>query len=257
MSSIPLAWRTNLRANLDLWPTTSENITTVCGFNGQLYDETAILAENARAVRQTVEILALAGLGYKEGDPAHFRLTNLGQCLFSFLGIVGGTRFANDQNRYLLAEVFVRSLSVVLEYRAIWDLMLKTGNVLTNEELNRAMNRIKYLADVNDTAEAILQARTDGNPGIIGPRLYEDAKFGTADQTDQRKAINPIFLLAGGGRIFLQLDHTTENRRVEDWAVPLIERQLNQTTSLIHADTDPKTVNFISDQAALPDFWSV
>jgi hypothetical protein len=135
--------------------------------------------------------------------------------------------------------------------------MLSAGNLLTNEELNRAMKRLNYLADIPATAKAIIEARETGDPSIIGPRLYEDAKFGGANQNDQRKAINPIFLLAGGGRIFLQLDHTTESRRFEDWAVPLIRRQLDEPMSLMHAPTTPAAVQFMSDRAALPEFWTI
>jgi hypothetical protein len=256
LSSIPLNWRTNLRANLDLWPDVSQNITTLCRFDGQVYDETAILPDNDRAVRQTAEILALSGLAYKEGAPPIFHLTNLGRCLFSFLGVIGATKFANDANRYLLAEALIRALSVVLEYRAVWELMLRTANILTNEELNRAMGRLTYLADIPATAQAILKARDAGTVTAIGPRLYEDSKFGGPNENDQRKAINPIFLLAGGGRIFLQLDQSSENRRLDDWAVPLIKRQLEEPASLMHADTNAETVQFISKRAALPTFWS-
>jgi hypothetical protein len=215
-----------------------------------------MLDSNDRAVRQTAEILALSGLAYKDGAPAHFHLTNLGRCLFSFLGLIGPVKFANDQNRYLLAEALIRALGVVLEYRAIWELMLSTRNMLTNEELNRAMARLKYLADIPATAQSILAAREAGDVTMIGPRIYEDTKFGGSNETDQRKALNPIFLLAGGGRIFLQLDQSSENRRLDDWAVPLIKRQLEQPATLIHADTNAETVRFISDHAALPTFWT-
>jgi hypothetical protein len=241
---------------LDLWPDVSENISTLCSFDGQPYDEGTMLGQNDRAVRQTVEILSLSGLAYKAGAPPTFHLTNLGRCLFSFLGVIGPTNFSNDQNRYLLAEALIRALSTVLEYRAIWELMLRTGNLLTNEELNRAMARLTYLADVSATADSILRAREQGNVAAIGPRLYEEAKFGGPNENDQRKAINPIFLLAGGGRIFLQLDHSSENRRLDDWAVPLIKRQLEEPSSLMHADTNAETVKFMSERAALPAFWS-
>jgi hypothetical protein len=265
--SVPITWRTNLRGNLDLWPDVSPNIEAVCKFDSKPYNEEQILqtipSEGARAptdgrtVRNTVEILALSGLGYKDdsSDPI-FRLTNLGRCVFSFLGVMGPVRFANEHNRHLLADAMIRALGTVIEYRAIWALMLGAGNLLTNEELNRGMGRTRFISDIPAVAEDILAARKSKNPADIGPRIYEDEKFGSPAEADQRKAMNPLFLLAGGGRIFLQLDQTSEFRRLEDWAIPLIERQLSEPSPFLHASTQKTPVELMSRQAALSDYWS-
>jgi hypothetical protein len=268
MRNFPLTWRTNLRANLVLWPTVAPNIAALAKQDGRIYDEAAFLASfprsdgekaptDARAVRNTIEVLALAGLAFRDqSNPPHFRLTALGRSLFSFLGVTSGTRFATEANRALLADLLIRALAVVAEYRAIWMLMSGTAGVLSNEELNRAIGRIRFLDDIDSTVKSILEARSDGDVARIGPRLYNDADYANeATRLDQRKAMNPLFLLAGGGGIFITLGD--ELRRLEDWAMPLIDRRLRDTTPLIHASPDPQEVELISGSGAAPfDFWS-
>lgn len=253
-----LEWRTNLRGNLDLWPSISTNIQAMMGRDGQEYDEAAMLAaipksadgkspEDTRTVRNTFEILALSGLAHKTADAAPlFRLTNLGRSTATFLGALGEKRFANEANRHLVASQLIRGLAVVAEIRAIWTLMRKTGNQLTNEELNRVMPHLKMFESIGPVAESVLNSRMKADPKLIGPRLYEDDKFGTDKESDQRKAINPIFLLAGGGRLFLRLDQSTELRTLESWAVPIIDDQLRRDVVLIHASTDARDAAYIS-----------
>src|SRR5882762_8142202 len=101
MASTPLRWRTNLRANLVLWPDVAANIAALVAADGQPYSEDEFIKSfpaaskdttkaptDARAVRNTFEALALAGLAFKDSsDPPLFRLTDLGASLFSFLGV--------------------------------------------------------------------------------------------------------------------------------------------------------------------------
>lgn len=260
-----MQWRHNLRANLALWPQVSLNISTACQFHLKEFDEKAFLAaipsrssektaDDERSARNTVEVMALAGLSYVD-EAKVFHLTNLGQCLFTFLGTIGGKRYANERNRALLSEALIRGLSTVIEYRAIWTLMRAVGNKLSNEELNRSMACIRYLEDIPACAEAVSQSRAKNDPSIIGPRLYENEKYGTAKHTDQRKAMNPLFLLSGGGKIFLDLNSDDGFRRLEDWAIPMIDQQLSEPAGLIHASTEPSAASAISDNAALPEYW--
>lgn len=243
----------------------SSNIATACLFHKKPYDEDTFVksipasgtekaADDGRSARNTIEVISLAGLAFVDEGKV-FNLTNLGLCLFSFLGTFGEKRYANERNRALLSEVLIRGLSVVIEYRAIWALMRATGNKLSNEELNRAMAFIKYWEDIPRCAEMILKARSDGNVVLIGPRLYENHKYGTPQENDQRKAINPLFLLCGGGKIFLDLNSSDGFRRLEDWAIPMIDQQLLEPSALIHASTEAATVQLMSDSAALPEYW--
>src|SRR5712671_6549847 len=112
MASTPLRWRTNLRANLVLWPEVAPNIAALINAAGQTYNEDELIKSfpgsskettkaptDTRAVRNTFEALALAGLAFKDStDPPKFQLTDLGASLFTFLGI-GSQRFANEANR--------------------------------------------------------------------------------------------------------------------------------------------------------------
>lgn len=263
--SVQVSWRTNLRTNLVLWPDVSGNIAALAQCEGEVYDESALLSRfpagegeksptDARAVRNTFEVMALAGLAYRtEDDPPRLRLTELGRSLFSFLGVVGGTRFANEANRAIVADALIRAGSVVIEQRAIWMLMRRTEGLLTNEELNRAMARVHSLADVTEAAKVVREARRKSDPTIIGARLYENESYAdSAKREDQRKALNPLFLLAGGGRMFISLEPSDPYRRLEEWAVPLIDRRLQEPVPLIHASTDADIVRLISDQACLP-----
>src|ERR1041385_4845447 len=164
MALIPLAWRTNLRTNLVLWPEVAPNIASLASRDGSTYNETDLLKHfpseggkkaptDARAVRNTAEVLALAGLSYVEaGEPPHFRLTDLGRATFSVLGVIGGKKPGKAENRRVLAASLIRALSSVAEYRAIWQLMRLTGDRLTNEELNRAIARMRYVEDARGPA---------------------------------------------------------------------------------------------------------
>lgn len=263
MASIPLKWDSNLRANLVLWPKIAPNIAALANADGQPYVEEDLLKsfpsesskapKDARAVRNTFEAMALAGLAYKDssGMPV-LRLSDLGTAVFTFFGVVGGKSFANDRNRRVLADVMIAGLSIVVEYRAIWMLLRRTNGLLSNEELNRAMRRIQYLEDVDRAARLVLESREKGDPATIGPRLYREEEFADeAKRSDQRKAMNPQFLLAGAGRLFIAMEDGTDLRRLEDWAVPIIDRRMDDPSTLVHASTDEETVRLISEHACV------
>ena len=260
MSGRQLIWRTNLRANLVLWPDVAVNIATLATCDGEIYDETALLqkiptsgnskdATDTRAIRNTFEVMALSGLAYREGTSPTLRLTDHGSSLFSFLLPHQSGKYAVEGNRRLAAEYVIRALSVVLEYRAIWALWRQCDNVLTNEELNRALARLNTIGSVQETARDIKKSRVTNDPKIIGPRIYEDNKF-AATPEDQRKAINPLFLLAGGGRIFIRME---DSRRIlEDWACGMIDQALSQDLPDAVGNTDPNVALLMSDYACSP-----
>ena len=283
MASIPLKWDSNFRANLALWPKVLSNIAALVKCDGQPYVEEELLKtfpaaqseqdapaektasmkkgkngatkfpKDSRAVRNAYEALALTGLAYKEtASPPILRLSDLGISVFTFLGVIGDKSFANEKNRRVLADVMISGLSIVVEYRAIWMLLRSTNGLLTNDELNRAMQRIQYLEDVEETGQVVLAARSKNDPKLIGPRLYNDEEYDVeGKRTDQRKVINPQFLLAGGGRLFISMEDGTDFRRLEDWAVPLIDRRLEDPSTLIHASTDEESVRLMSENACV------
>lgn len=266
MASIPLKWDSNLRANLALWPKVLPNIAALVQCDGQPYVEEELMKtfpttqsegtkspKDSRAVRNTFEALALAGLAYKDtASPPILHLSDMGMSVFTFLGVIGDKSFANERNRRVLADAIIAGLSIVVEYRAIWMLLRRTNGLLTNEELNRAMKRIQYLEDVEETGQVVLAARSKNDPKLIGPRLYKDEEYAVeGKQADQRKAINPQFLLAGGGRLFISMEDGTDYRRLEDWAVPLIDRRLEDPSTLIHASTDEESVRLMSENACV------
>jgi hypothetical protein len=252
-----MAWDLNLRANLRLWPKPSPNVAALVSFEGQPYDDEAIVMEgaasNPRAVRQTFEVLAQCGLAYRDrtsGDV--LRLSPLGRNALSFLGIPEGRRFANEKNLRLVAGPLIRALAGIVECRAIWMLMRACEDKLSNEELNRAIARIATIVDVPETARDVMQARFQGDPSLIGPRSYDDSKYGTPEESDQRKAMNPQFLLAGGGGIFISVIQTEMMRAIEPWAAPLIDQALSGPRSAEHADVEASAVLRRSRAAVLP-----
>lgn len=253
------AWDLNLRAILRLWPEPSPNVAALAAFDGQPYDEETILAAfpasaaNPRAVRQTFEALAQSALMYRDrsvGD--QLRISPLGGNVLSFLGIVGERRFANAANLELVARPLIRALAAIVECRAIWMLMRACSDMLSNEELNRAIARIPTLAEVPAAAAAINKARLSGDPTEIGPREYEEAKYGGVNETDQRKAMNPQFLLAGGGGVFISLGHGNPMRRLEPWSIPWIDRALATEDGDGHADLERAAVLRRSRAAGVP-----
>jgi hypothetical protein len=108
--------------------------------------------------------------------------------------------------------------------------------VLSNEELNRAMAALSDLSDVDFVAEKILRARANRDVTSIGDRLYKPDEFGTANESDQRKAMNPHFLLAGGGGLFIEFGGE-EMRRLALWAPQIMNRSLSEELPLEHAST--------------------
>lgn len=220
-------WRKNFRANLRLWPKPTPNLRDIAELDGQTYDE-ALFVEHlsggtakkhptsTRAVRQTVEALALAGLGYRDDTGDRFRLTQLGKAVFSELA-------KSSPDRLLLARMVANALVEVAEYRAILSLMIKTGNHLSNEELNRAMPHIRFLNEVDAAAKLILKARDKQDVGSVGPQEYPGE--------EQRKAINPWFLLAGGGGLLISISREADYRRIDSEVLPIVKAALARPTA--------------------------
>ena len=248
-------WDINLRTNLRLWENPSPNIVSLVRAEGEIYDESSLLSAfpkkdgktptDTRAVRNTFEVLAHAGLMLRSGEPQRLKLSPLGRSVFSFLGAIGEGRFANQRNRELLAAPIIRAMSTIVEVRAIWALMRRTDNCLSNEELNRAMSAITEISQISDVGASILTSRLEADPTIIGERIYKAAEFGTEKENDQRKAMNPHFLLAGGGGLFISVGDG-EMRTIEPWAVDLIDDALAVPSPMLHASTDSSVVNAIS-----------
>ena len=173
--------------------------------------------------------------------------------MFSFLGDGKSEGFANENSRRLPAIALIRALSAVIEYRAIWEVLLRVRSGLTNEELNRALARIGTLDDAPGAADAILKAREANDVTQIGPRLYEPDRYDDpTTRSDQRKAMNPLFLLAGGGRLFLAMEPDEEFRRLEDWARDPIEEWLRDRSTLVHASTETRFVRLMEQRSCVP-----
>lgn len=256
MTGISMIWDVNLRANLRLWPSVPPNVQQLIPAMGELWDDSDLADRflgnrsdsSRRAVRQTFEALQYEGLAYRDGSN-RLRSTALGDYAFSFLGLQGARKFANEHNRVILAEPFVWGLSVLVEVRAIWDLMLRLDNRLSYEELNRAMRRITTLEDVPDAADAVAAARSARDPRLIGARIYGDADYGTSEETQQRRAMHPQFLLAGGAGTFID---DGPYRSILDDVVPIVQASLRvQDHRLRHAGTDSETALAISDASML------
>jgi hypothetical protein len=257
-------WDINLRGNLRLWPDPVANIAALVTQADQAYDEDDLLARfpsdggktptDTRAVRNTFEVLAKAGLMYRDGRPEQLRLSPLGECVMAFLGTIGPKRFANIRNRRLLAEPLMNASSCIIECRVIWTLLLQCDGRLTNEELNRAMAAIHRLEQATEVARRIRAARAEGDPDLIGPRIYRPQEANTEYASDQRKAMNPHFLLAGGGGVFIDVQSTTDLRSLPDWAIEPLSRAVRRPMLLRHASTSKGSVMAMSTTAGIPAF---
>lgn len=256
----PLQWDTNLRGSLVLWPGVSHNIAVLVGFDGVIYDEDEFVKAmdrgsgktptDPRAVRNTFEVLAYSGIALR--DPGgHLRLTPLGRCVMTFLGVAGPRTFVTTANRRLPAVLLVRALSQIAEIQAIWRLWLLTDNRLTNEELNRGIGAIADLDDVSSVAARVLDARAMGDVTLIGPRFYRDEDYGTAKENDQRKAMWPQFLLASCGGLLLA-DDGTQDRILPGWASDLLSSALRSRGPFRQMTTSAEHVFAASRQAMPP-----
>lgn len=243
------SWDLNLRGNLRLWPRISPNIVGLASCIGRKYDEAEFVSElsntegegrkDPRAVRNTFEVLAQSGLVFRDRED-FLRATDLGANLFSFLGAGRAQHsFANVQNIGLLAPYLVRALSLIIECRVVWRLMRLCDNSLSNEELNRAAAAIHCFGDIDEVAAKVRHARDVGDVTEVGPRAYEESKFGTAQENDQRKAMNPQFLLAGGGGIFIGVSAGDPMRVLDESVVRFVDRAIcTQRYSDVHASAD-------------------
>lgn len=261
-----LNWRSNLRGNLVLWPGWSRNISVVLQQHGRPYDEEAFLAEirrgqttagpnDTRSVRNTAEILMLSGLADRSRtDRDLFRLTKLGACAYQFLSDESGRRVANEHNLHLIGVPFLRGLLAVAEMREIWNLLLACEGRLSNEELNRFMARAQQLGHYASASVDILRARHENDPRLIGRRFYRDEDYGNAAQeSDQRKAINPWFLLAGAGWLLLnsRAEDDGEMRTARDWALDAARTLLPRTEAKVSI-SDGSVCRVIDSYSGVP-----
>ena len=93
--------------------------------------------------------------------------------------------------------------------------------------------------DVKAAAGAILQFRETGIQKWIEKVIY-------ADQTEERKAINPKFLLAGGGGTFITVERNDEYRHLLPSIVPVIDAVLKKPQRSVHISTSSDVVLAIS-----------
>ncbi len=263
MAEPDLQWRTNLRGNLLLWPDLSPNVATLLKQDGKQYDEAVFLGEipigdgekvptDTRAVRNTAEVLALSGLAFRDSRDV-YRLTNLGATAVQFLRAgENGQRPASERNIHLLGECFLNGLICVAEYRAILLLMLKCEGRLSNEELNRALARLKNLTDVEVTADAIIASRRSGDPTSIGPRIYDDASYENGDsRSEQRRAMNPIFLLTGAGGLIINVTQDKSGfRTLSPWASELILNSIESAATF--SSHNPLITRLIAHHSRAP-----
>jgi hypothetical protein len=213
------------------------------------------VAGTSRAARDALLVCRIASLAYVQevdGVPL-VRHTPLGQLVFSFLGLSpGGKCFANRGNLRLIAKPYIESLVAVRQYRAILQVMVGAGGQLTGDELNRAMAGLESGLYVQETARQILAYRAAGTVptwqpskayprpegGVANAESAGDAPEGEPTEADagdaqvagdaagERKAMNPHFLLAGGGGLFISVRGDSAQRTVADWALPLLVRAL-------------------------------
>jgi hypothetical protein len=245
-----MEWRESLRANLLLWPLTP-NLTALSRCAGKPWSEEGFLdaikaeatasgtagadaegsadedvsddvpdlktANTARSVRQTLEVMVLGGLAYRDGSSV-IHLTPIGSHLLSFLRRrENGESVATNSNIHLAGRILLPGLFAVAEYRAIIQLTAASDGHLSREELNRAL---KTMSDwsypdrhlIETLATLIKTSRNLNDPTKIGPRWYRDADFGTAKESDQRKAVIPWFRLAGGGGLVMEANSLGDRR---------------------------------------------
>jgi hypothetical protein len=251
-----MEWRDSLRANLSLWPNLTVNLAALSSCSGKPWDESEFLAaiksetdsvpkvanasvdeqaavENddssseqstetkaastSRSVRQTIEIMILGGLAFRD-ETKVFHLTDLGQSLLSFLRIRPiGTSLANSSNIHLAGRLLLPGLLAVPEYRSVLLLCAAADGWITTEEVNRAIRVMSPWSfpdssSISALAARLKAARISGDVTEIGPRWYRDEDYATPKAGDQRKAVNPWVLLAGGGGLILMQGEQYERR---------------------------------------------
>lgn len=267
-----VVWCSGLRSLLRLWPEPTPNIGALLQCIGEPYDTSRFLEvlvtaqagaavsagakipRDARSVRNTLQVLTAAGLAMRDSSDI-LVLTELGRQVLSFLGLVGGTKFANESNLVLVAEPLVRGLSVLVEIRAIWMLMRLSDNALSNEELNRSMSEVGVLSDIPSVAAKVRRSRIAGDPTLIGERHYEPEKYSSPDSLDQRKVMNPLFALAGAGGVLIE-DQADGLRTLSKRMIGYIDAVLTRDSPLMHmsvgtAKSDQARAEFMSKMAGL------
>jgi len=197
----------------------------------------------ARSLRNFFEPLAYAGLAYRD-DADILRLSPLGECVLPFFGAPAEYAVANENNLDLVGRLLIKAASLIVECRAIWQMLLAADGYLTNDELNRAMGITTKLSDASVAGQLVVEARKSGDLGSVGDGHYAGDAI--------RKAINPQFLLAGGGGAVISLEQRSPERRLAGWAIPLIEEALSDPTPQHHVSTDQEAVLRMSAHASAP-----
>jgi hypothetical protein len=173
-------------------------------------------ASTDRTIRNTVEVMALGGLAFVEDESVH--LTRTGKTLLRFLSSRNGVpSIANNNNIHLAGKLLLPGLMAVPEYRAILMLIDSIDNYISPEELNRAIGVMiewdyPHEALMAEMAIKIKQSRFHNDVASIGQRWYKNEDFGTVQASSQRKALNPWFLLSGGGGLVLQTEANSTRR---------------------------------------------
>jgi hypothetical protein len=208
---------------------------------GAAQQAAAKVAGTNRTVRQTIEIMVLGGLAYRD-EAKVLHLTAVGKELLRFLRPNElGKRIANPQNIHLAGRLMLPGLMAIAEYRAVLLLSAQADGRLSTEELNRSIRAMSAWptpdrALVDRLAGSIIEARSAGDVRAIGARWYRDEDYGTAKEGDQRKAVNPWFLLAGGGGLVIETIQQAE-RRIHPLLVAEVRKMADLTAVSLQLPT--------------------
>ena len=190
-------------------------------------------ANTDRTIRNTVEVMALGGIAFVVNESVH--LTRTGRLLLEFLsGSNNRPPVANNNNLHLAGKLLLPGLMAVPEYRSVLMLVDSLDNFIFPEELNRAIKIMiewdyPHEALVEEVVAKIKRSRASNDVVSIGQRWYKNEEYGTSQENSQRKALNPWFLLSGGGGLVLQTESTTA-RRVH----PLLRGELRRLRAQPH-----------------------
>jgi hypothetical protein len=271
MSSPATNWGASLHQSFRLVPQPSPHLKVFLESDGRLQEE--VLAAlpydvarsrrsagtpNSKRFRDPKHVYQWAGLLY-QGSDGRIHLTEFGRTSARFLKVMNeeNSLVLGQHAAYVLAGCQLRNPTragskyseemEVFPCAFIWRAMLRLGNRITSEELNREIFHTKNEDDLEAAIEKIQAARSADDPDLLGDPVI------TKEPVNDR--IIPWMSLASFGWTLIldkMKDPQRQNYRIRPEAVPLVERAAS--IRLFHRDfgSSHEYVEYLSELAGLP-----
>lgn len=271
MTSPLTDWAGSLHQTFRLMPEVSDHLRVFLESDGRSEEEVlaALPFDAARSsgsstspdrkrFRDPKHVYQTAGLLY-QGEDKLIHVTDFGKATGRFLSILNeaNSLVLGEHAAYALAGCQLRNPTgagsryheelEVFPFAFIWRAMLKLGNLITSEELNREIFHTKNADQLEEAIENIERARLAGNPDLMRSPVVTKAPI--------NDRIIPWMSLASFGWTLIlnkQKDPEKKYYRTHPEAVPLLNRAASMRLPHRDFSSTAEYVEYLSRLAGLP-----